>query len=169
MEIGIFKNTPGNRWYRCIGTPTKGENELEYLQNNIHSLQQGDVYVDSKGVTWIKVGSGFVEAPIEPIQSYTPEATNLGEVTTHTCYKKNGICEYKLIAKCGTWTANVGYIIGTLDPLFRPTATFVKEVRLNDQFFGYVGISAFSGNIFIIPRITISNSLISIDETFISV
>lgn len=65
MEIGIFKNTPGRRWYRCIGTPNNGENELEYLQNNIHSLQQGDMYTSSKGVNWIKIGSGFVEAPTE--------------------------------------------------------------------------------------------------------
>lgn len=94
--------------------------------------------------------------------------SNLGTITTHKILKRNGVCEYKLSANSGTWTAGTSYTVATLDAAYRPIEHVREERRINDVSFGYFFISSITGAITITPRTSITNSSLAIDKTFLT-
>ena len=102
-------------------------------------------------------------------EDLTDISQNLGTITAHEIYRTNRICQYRLSAMCGDWTANTGYQINTtpIPSIYRPLFSYTMELKLSDVLSGYVMILT-SGYIYIYPRSTISNSSLAINVTFIS-
>lgn len=101
-------------------------------------------------------------------QSYTPIASNLGTITTHTAMVKSGIGRYKLTANSGTWTAGTTYLICILPEIYRPSVEVLKPVLLttNSTLTGYMWVKT-NGNVEIQPRTSMTNSVVFIDETYL--
>jgi hypothetical protein len=97
--------------------------------------------------------------------SYTPTASNLGTITTHTAIRRGGVGRYKLEAKSGVWTGGTSYNLCKLSSNYRPVVAFSKRIMLTETINAMFVIGT-NGNVTITPSGSINGSAFRIDETY---
>lgn len=103
--------------------------------------------------------------------TYTPTASNLGTVTTHTAIAIEGsrVARYKLVANTGTWTAGTSYTICTLTTAYRPSVAVVKRIMVNQATTTYRFIQLTintDGTVVMMAPVALSSIAMVIDETY---